>query len=249
MTPTEYVFRIDIFTPETLAMGRLAQYLAALAKMLGHEERIHFIGIERGSAKLRTAIDPVDAPKVEARLNGLRVGDGPKESLSAKQTLDEMLANDNAIGELIAAGSGQVILAFAGRNRPRPLAFPAFREDTSIYGVLVSIGGRDHSAHAQLQDGDILHVGITMRRELARQLAKLLYGPTLRLHGNGRFERHANGIWKMSDFRVDRHEVLEERPLRTILDEIRTVPGNRLMEPDAYQDIVRLQRDEGADDL
>jgi hypothetical protein len=50
-------------------------------------------------------------------------------------------------------------------------------------------GGRNLSAHADLQDGDTVQTGITMRRDLARDLAPLLYGPTIRLHGSGRFER------------------------------------------------------------
>lgn len=245
MKSVEYVFRIDVFDPETLPMGRLAQYLAALAKMFGHEEHTHFVRVERGSAKLRTAVDAVDAPKVETRLNGLRLGDGPREALAAKQALDDLLANDNAVGTLTEGDGDRVVMAFPGRTRAKVLTFPPFREDTSIDGVLVSIGGRDTTAHAQLQDGETLHVGVTMPRALARILAPLLYGPTLRLHGNGRFERLASGVWKMTDFRVDRHEILDDRPLHEVLEAARAVPGNGLMDPEAYRDIAAFRDEEG----
>jgi hypothetical protein len=248
VTPVEYVFRIDVFSPETLPMARLAQYLAALSKMLGHEQSTHFVAVERGSAQLRAAVEPVDAPKVEARLNGVRIGDGPKDALQGKQQLEDLLANDNAVATLTEGNTDRVVIPFVGRNRPKPLSFPGFREDTSIDGVLVSIGGRDTTAHAQLQDGEVLHVGVTMRRDLARQLAPLLYGPTLRLFGNGRFERQENGVWKMSDFKVDRHEVLDERPIVQVLEVLRAVPGNRLMEPTAYQDIHALRISEEDDE-
>ena len=248
MKPVEYVFRIDVFSPETLPMGRLAQYLAALAKMLGHEEHTHFVGVEAGSAKLRAAIDAVDAPKVEGRLNAVRLGDGPKEALAAKQALDDLLANDNAIGTLTEGDTNRVVIAFPGRDRPKPIAFPPFREDTSIDGVLISIGGRDNTAHAQLQDGDVLHVGVTMRRELARDLGKLLYGPIIRLFGNGKFERLPNGVWKMSDFRVDRYELLDGRTVQEVLDSVRLVAGNRLMDREAYRDIASMRDDEGDSD-
>lgn len=171
MEPVEYIFRIDAFQPETLPMARLAEYLAALAKMFGHADHTHFVGVERGSAKLRTAVEAVDAPKVETRLNGIRIGEGPKDALQGRQTIEDLLANDNAVGTLTEAASDRVVLAFAGRDRPKALTFPPFREDTSIDGQLVSIGGRDLSAHATLQDGDLFHVGVSMRRELARELA------------------------------------------------------------------------------
>lgn len=245
MKPVEYVFRIDVFKPGTMPMGRLAEYLAQLAKMFGHADHTHFLGIEEGSAKLRTAIDPVDAPKVETRLNGVRVGDAPKEALAAKQALEDLLANDNAIGTLTEGDGDRVVLAFVGRNRPKPMTFPPFREDTSIDGQLVAIGGRDSTAHATLQDGDTFHVGVTMRRDLARDLGKLLYGPTIRMFGNGRFERQLDGVWKMSDFKVDRFEHLDARPIREVLASVRAVPENGLMDVSAYRDINALDSDEG----
>ena len=248
MDPVEYVFRIDVFTPETMPMARLAEYMVALAKLLGSPEHTHFVRVESGSAKLRAAVEPVDAPKVETRLHSVRNGDGPKEAMSAKQALEDLLANDNAVGTLTEAATDRVVIPFVGRNRPKPLAFPPFREDTSIDGQLVAIGGRDTSAHATLQDGDVFHVGVTMRRDLARELAKLLYGPSVRMHGNGRFERQADGVWKMSDFRVDRYDVLDSRPVHEVLEAVRAVPGNRLMDAGAYQDIAALRGEDGAGD-
>lgn len=246
MKPVEYVFRIDVFQPETMPMARLAEYMAALAKMFGHAEHTHFVAVEKGSAKLRTAVDPVDAPKVEARLNGVRIGDAPKDAIAGKLALEDLLANDNAVATLTEGDTDRVVIPFVGRNRPKALTFPPFREDTSIDGVLVKIGGKDPSAHATLQDGDVFHVGVTMRRELARELAPLLYGPTIRMFGNGRFERQADGVWKMSDFKVDRYERLDDRPIGEALAGIRTVPGNRLMDEGSYRDVAAMRDEDDA---
>lgn len=246
MKPVEYVFRIDVFQPETMPMARLAEYMSALAKMFGHAEHTHFVAVEKGSAKLRTAVDPVDAPKVEARLNGVRIGDAPKDAIAGKLALEDLLANDNAVATLTEGDTDRVVIPFVGRNRPKALTFPPFREDTSIDGVLVKIGGKDPSAHATLQDGDVFHVGVTMRRELARELAPLLYGPTIRMFGNGRFERQADGVWKMSDFKVDRYERLDDRPIGEALAGIRTVPGNRLMDEGSYRDVAAMRDEDDA---
>lgn len=249
MRPTEYVFRIDVFTPDTLPMGRLAEYLAALAKMIGHMEHTHFVRVDPGSAQLVHKVDAVDAPKVEARLNNVRLGTASKDALKARKELDDMLANDNAVGTLSEVETGNVVLPFEGRNRPKPIIFPAFREDTAIQGQIVSIGGRDSTAHAILQDGDVVHVNLSMTREIARQLAPLLYGPVVRLHGNGRFERHTDGVWKMLDFKVDRYEKLDESLAKDFLGVLRTIPGNNLMLPSAYWAArsTRDDNDEGSE--
>lgn len=241
MEPTEYVFRIDAFTPDTLPMARLAEYLAQLAKLLGHAEHTHFVRVDPGSAQLVHRVDAVDAYKVETRLNGVRVGDAAKDALAAHRALDELLLNDNAIGTLTEVVSGRVVVPFEGRNRPKPLGFPPFRQDASIDGQIVSIGGRDDTAHAILKDGDVYHANISMRRDLARDLAKLLYGPTIRLHGNGRFERGSDGVWKMLDFRVDRHEALNEKTLLEAVSALRNITGSGLMNPDAYKAMVDLR--------
>lgn len=234
MKPVEYVYTIDAFTPDTLPMGRLAEYLAALAKLIGHRDRTHFVKVESGSAKLVHKVDAVDAPKVEARLISIRNGQAGTDLEAARRSLDELLANDNAVGSLIEQGSGRVILPFEGRNRPKPIIFPAFRETASIQGQVIRIGGRDSTAHAILQDGDITHSNINMSREIAKDLAPLLYGPFVRLYGVGAFERQADGKWKITDFKVDRFQKLIDQDIIDTLSEIRLIQGNDLMSDDAY---------------
>lgn len=247
MEPVEYVFSIDAFTPDTLPMGRLAEYLAALAKLIGHNDHTHFVSLEKGSALLVHKVDAMDAPKVESRLNGVRQGEASKDALSARQTLEDLLANDNAVGALIERGSGRTVVPFVGRNRPKPLTFPPFREDTTIEGQIVRIGGQDSTAHATLQDGDTYHSNVSMKRDVARELAPLLYGPPVRLFGNGRFERLPNGVWKMHDFRVDRFEKLDGRTIAEALETVRSLPGNRLMDSHNSFNQGRLQADGGED--
>jgi hypothetical protein len=244
--PTEFTFRIDAFTPDTLPMARLAEYLAALAKLLGHQEHTHFVRVEPGSARLVHKVDAVDVPKVESRLHNIRAGDAPRDALVARQALEDLLANDNALGSLFESETGRVVVPFVGRDRPKVITFPPFREDTTIQGQIVNIGGRDATAHATLQDGDAFHVNVSMKRDLAREMAKLLYGPTVRLHGNGRFERQNDGVWKMLDFKVDRYSILEDKTVAETLAVIRQVPGNSLMAKDGYSEILAV-RDDDAD--
>jgi hypothetical protein len=245
MRPIVYVFRIDAFSPDTLPMARLAEYMAQLAKLIGHIEHTHFVGIEDGSAQLVHTVDEEDAKGVRDRLSGVAAGSGPKDALVARTKLDDLLAEDRAVGELCEKGGG-VILPFQGRLRAKPLTFPAFRQDGAIEGQVVSIGGKDTSAHAILQDGDITLTGLTMKRTTARELAPFLYGPKVRLTGNGRWERHPNGVWKLLEFRVEGFTPLDERPLAEVLQELRQLPGNGLMDQSAYRDVMNLSSDDGA---
>lgn len=247
MDPVEYVFRIDAFTPATIPMQRLGEYLTELGKMFGHAERTHFLGLTEGSAQVHAGVDYVDAPKVAQRLAQVSADDAPKEAMSAKRNINEMLAEDNAVATLYSADGNVLVVDFIGRNRVKPLLFPAFKEETSIEGQLVAVGGRDKTAHATLQDGDRVHSGIWMSREIARDLAPLLYGPTLRLFGVGKFERQADGVWKMLDFRTDHYEELLDEPATATLRKIGEIPTNGLMNPLAHL-FVTQERDDGGDD-
>jgi hypothetical protein len=242
----EFTFRIDIFTPETLPMARLAEYMAALADLVGHKDTTHFVRLDPGSARLVSRVEDQDLPKVRARL--ATVGDPEPAAGVAKafKTLDDMLAEDNAIGEIISP-EGIVIVPFPGRTRPKPLTFPAFRQDGSLDGQIVNIGGKDKTAHVILRDGPVFYSNIELSHDLARDMAKHLYGPKVRLFGRGRWERHPDGSWKLLVFTVDRHEVLDEAPLSEVLTDIRGMPGNGLMSDDPLYDelmSIRLGEDD-----
>lgn len=241
MTENEYTFRIDVFTPETIPMARLAEYLTVLSKLVGHNQSTHFDRLEEGSARLIYKIDSVDAPKVEQRLARTIEPDAPKDLRSAYEALDNMLANDNAVGEL-RNPTGVVIIPFPGRDRPKQLAFPAFRQDGSIDGQIVSIGGKDTTAHVILQDGAVTYSNIKLTREMARQLRMYLYEQKVRLIGSGRWERSPEGAWKLLDFSVGRFEVLDDSSLSDVLDTVRNVPNNGLTNnAKIYDDLTSLR--------
>ncbi|HZL00812.1 MAG TPA: hypothetical protein VFC47_13045 [Caulobacteraceae bacterium] len=57
----EYTLWIDVFTLDTLPMSRLAQYLGALADLIGFKETTHFVRVEAGSARVVTRVESQDA--------------------------------------------------------------------------------------------------------------------------------------------------------------------------------------------
>ena len=47
-----YSLYIDAYSPETMPMARLAEYMQSFAQMLGHEAGVHFAGLKPGSTRL-----------------------------------------------------------------------------------------------------------------------------------------------------------------------------------------------------
>ena len=220
----EYRFIIDAYSPGTLPMARLAEYMGELARLLGRLDQVHFVRLEEGSTVLVPSVDPEAAPDVKDRLHALRQDNPPDDAAKAFTTLNGYLADDNATGILQESGGAEVI-RFPGREEPAPLTFGAFNQAGVLDGVLIRIGGRDDTVPAHLRDGDTIHL-CNAAREMARRLAVHLYGPPLRVHGNGRWERDAGGGWVMKRFKITSFDELDDAPLGQVAQRLRGVEGS-----------------------
>lgn len=239
----QHRFKIDVFTPETLPMERLAEYMLQFAKLLGEPERVHFVDIERGSAVLLARIEEVAAPKVERRLYDASRGQGDPGALKALQTLDDMLANDNAVG-LVLDDAGVEIIAFQGRDRPKPLEYGPFREDGVLEGVIIKVGGVGERAPIWLRDNQLVHKRCNARWSLAEDLAKHINRSIVRVSGSGHWMRLASGGWLMRSFDIKDFEVLDDAPLADVIRRLHGVGGADWGE-DPLTDLKRLRTGEG----
>jgi hypothetical protein len=220
----QYIFRIDRFTPDTLPMARLAEYIAELAKLLGSSERVHFKELRRGSVQVVSAVELEAQPKVRGRLQSLHAPEPPEDVKKAFDALNAYLECDNAVGS-IKRGSATV-LRFPGRERPSPPQIGPFTQPTELEGQLVRIGGRDETAHATLEDAEGRGWSIMMRRDQARELAPLLYGPPIRVSGAGRWTRTQSGAWELEYLKLQSWERLSEESLREVVDQLRKTGGS-----------------------
>ena len=99
-----YDFRIDAWTPDTLPMSRLADYLAKLSILFGNNEHVHFMKVRKGSAVPMIAVEPTANPKVVARLKLVGTPDAPEEVSRAQQDINHMLRDDGATAYLRIKG-------------------------------------------------------------------------------------------------------------------------------------------------
>lgn len=228
MDDDEYEFWIDAYTPETIPMERLAKYLVALAKMLGHGSSVHFDRLETGSTKSLMRVQREDAPKVYGRLEHIYLMQAANDATAAFDELNSLLRDDNAIGRLsrkVPDWEGtEVVLTFLGRDLPKPITYGPFHEEAVVEGELVRIGGKDKTAHAQIVDPEGKTWSGEMDRDLARDMAQYLYkGTVLRVSGDARWERLENSAWHLMAFKIKSFEVLADDTLDDATKRLRSL--------------------------
>ena len=129
MDNTELIqFRIDAFTPDTLPMSRLAEYLTQLADLLGSHEHVHFLNVKKGSAVPQAKVDYPAIPKVQARLQLAHTVDAPDDIRRPFEAINRLLKADNAKATLkagnVVIGPGGAIAGKAGSVGPAHVGCP-----------------------------------------------------------------------------------------------------------------------------
>ena len=88
------IFYIDAYSPETIPMAKLAEYMADFAALLRKDNAVHFADLKKGSTQLVARVEFEDVPKVTTRLHDIRRGNPPKDALKIFEQI-ELLAKPN----------------------------------------------------------------------------------------------------------------------------------------------------------
>lgn len=236
----EYRFRIEAYTPETIPMARLAEYIGDLAALLGNKESVHLVRLEGGSTVLVHSIDPEALPKVHERVLAVLNREAPPEALKAYEAINRRLSQDNASGMLIEP-SGQQIVRFLGKDLPKPIAYGPFNQQGSLYGVPIVVGGESDPVPVHLQEEENVIHNCYACRSLARQIAIHIFSSVLRVHGNGRWERDNEGNWEMVRFTIADFEVLKDEPLTQAVERLRSIKSPVTEMDDPLSELNRLR--------
>jgi hypothetical protein len=213
-----YEFYIDAFTPASIPMLRLAEYMAAFAGLLGHEEHVHFDMLKPGSLTVVSRIEPVAQNKVQRRLDEVRFGTAPKAAMDAFRQIDEKLVADNAVGRVVR-GKAKVV-DFPGRKRLAEPSIGPIVQPGALDGEVIQVGGRDETINIHIKSGDDIHRCITTK-VIARQLAQHIFGAPVRVRGTGTWSRTESGGWKLHRFDIESFETPDETPLSKMFEELR----------------------------
>ena len=217
-TPEQFSLVIDAFTPATLPMARLAEYLREFAALLGSEGSVHFEGVSHGSAVLASRSEPTASRKIRNRLDDVLLHRAPKSAMRAYANIDNLLADDNAIGQ-VRQGPAQII-EFPGRRRANAEKTGPVRRHGNLDGQIFQIGGRDETINIHLREGEQSH-RCEASIALARRLAPHLLDGKVRLFGEGDWLRTDTG-WTLVRFTATDFVVLDQATFRKTL---KTVNG------------------------
>lgn len=213
-------FKIDRWTPETIPMARLAEYMRLVAELYGEQGSVHFKRLKRGSAVLESQVALPAVPKVITRLQIVKTSAAPESLAKAYEAIDDMLREDNAVGVISRPKQGKVI-DFPGRKSPKPEPI-VMTQPTTVVGVVVKIGGLDETIPMMLQDAEGETYPCTIRgRGAAKALARFLFGDPIRVQGVGKWERSVRGKWTLLGLTVTGHEELEPGTLEDAIAEVR----------------------------
>lgn len=232
-----YSFRISAFTPRTMPLARLAEYLGHIARVLGEPKSVHLSEVASGSTMPLVWVEREAAPKVRERAEAVRHGTGPRDALEGFETINRMLLQDNATGVLREKRRGRVVLNFPGRKEAADIYFS--KQAATLTGSLQRVGGSGESIPLLLATETGATVsGIEADRDLAKRLAAHLF-EVVRLSGQGTWERDAEGVWVLRHFRVQSFELLEDLPLSAAVERLRANAGD--LAEDAYDNIQMIR--------
>jgi hypothetical protein len=237
---TEYTLKIDSYTPETMPMARLAEYMGDLARLLGEEKNVHFVRLDPGSAVLVHKVEGEAAGKIRERVSRANRGDGPAEAVRAVRSINRRLKEDRGSAAL-AESLGKEILKFPGIAEQDEF-FTTVTNEGVVEGEVVRLGGRQEwiPVHLQTADGDLTTV--LAKKHLAKKLAEHLWGNPVRVKGTGSWFRGLGGVWQLSRFYVEDFVLLDASPLSEVVDDLRRIPGSEWPGvPDAWGELRRIR--------
>ncbi len=237
----EFRFRISAYTPGTMPLGRLAEYLAELATMLGEDHAIHLVEVDEGSTVLVHKIDHEAVPKIRDRAAAIQAGRAPVTSMRSYKKVNHMLRDDNGAAALLEGVAE--ILEFPGKRAVLP-PFMTVSERGEIDGEVVRVGGIGDPVPVLLSTEGHTVSGCWARRSVAKPLAQRLFEP-VRLFGEGRWERSPEGQWSLISFRIDSFGQLEDEPLSETVNKLRAIPVDWGEDPIA--DLLALRHGEELD--
>jgi hypothetical protein len=112
----EFSFQIDAYTPDTIPMARLSEYLRELAMILGEEKAVHFVRLREGSTHIVHRVEREAVPKVRARAAAVRRGRAPRDAIRAYHMVNRLLREDDGRGVIREKATGTDIIVLHKRE-------------------------------------------------------------------------------------------------------------------------------------
>jgi hypothetical protein len=208
------------FTPETIPLDRLIEYLQRFADMVGEPREMHLVRIDKSSAKPVLKMPAPTASRVRERISTVRAGRGTREQGAAFRRLRRMVQQDGGEPALIRGDSGVILLSVQPLP-PEEGTVVGVRQQTQFDGVLQRVGGSGDYIPVQMRDlsGAVVS-GFSAERDVAKAMARNLFEP-LRVYGTGSWDRDASGAWSLNRMLIRSFDVLKDEDIGDVLKALR----------------------------
>jgi hypothetical protein len=224
MDDSLFKLRISAYSPDTMPMNRLAEYMQQVASLMGSEARVHFKKLSKGSTVLCVKVEQEEVPKVSERLAKASNPDAPADVLRPIKALNDMLRTDNARATL-RHGSAQII-KFPGCDAPAVQRIGPVKEVGQLEGTVISVGGKDSTKHIRMLGHDGEEYKLTTRNiELAKELGNNLFS-LVRVSGTGTWYRNEDAQWELENFIVQSCDPLESASLVEAVAALRDIDSD-----------------------
>ncbi len=237
-----YSLRIKGFTPETLPLSRLGEYVSALADLVGDDVSVHFHSVTKGSAQLKVRVDDPDVPLVISRIRQAPIADEGSLARRGYERIQSLLSSDKTSAEF-RPEKGAVILKFPGAPKTQ-IRLPVVKEYGELNGRIIKVGGRDDTIPVALRtpDGDVVNCTATV--EMARRLKPYLLEPIdVILCGMGRWRKMDIGTWEAIEFKINDFSVMEFDSFERTLADVRASGSGWDNVQDVVAELKRIRYD------
>lgn len=218
------------WTPETIPMARLVEYLKDLADIFGYEEHVHLMAVKDGSTQPVFWIHPEVASQAIFRMRAAQREEGDDRAVAAYRRINNRLITDNGRADVLDVGHADAkVIEFPGKSEAQR-RIRSLRENYSISGELRRVGGVDKSIHLLVKQADGNVISVETDEDFAKTLERegWLF-KLIRIHGIATWKRDEAGMWNLEKFKAQSYdpEPLVDEPLTDTIAALRAVPGNK----------------------
>lgn len=233
-----FEFTLPGYTPETMPLDRLIEYLNQLMVILGNPSDLHLVDIEPGSTKPVLVMPHHAAVKARQRARETWEGGGSERRRGAYQRIRRMVADDGGKPAVLTTREA-TILEFPSVDLGADQEINTLRQASSVSGELLRVGGDGEFDQILLKDfsGEIVS-GCFATKDVAKALAKCLHEP-VRLSGIASWHRDRHGRWRINRMKVQAHDLLDKDSLGDALKAVHDVVGEW---PDGVAETLREMR-------
>ena len=237
----DFCFKIDGCALNEIPMERLSEYMKDLVKLFDSRQHIRVVGIKGGSVEVAMGVDESCKEELKQRVCDAAQEKGQRRSISAFRRINERLCEDGREGLLSC--DGVTILRFPGEQGSTQEKIGPFEQEDSFDGRVIRVGGQKNLVPVWLQCGDE-RIDCLAGRDMAKELAKHLFGEELRVFGKGNRFCDTEGEWQFSRFIITRFEILDTTPLTVLVERLRSIPGNGWEELEDPWEKLRRERED-----